>query len=153
MNRLLLPLVALLASCGTSGPPAPPLTGEIKLIEQGFEDKGGTVSMFPVVGTLTLVITPEGDASSVLKRDILTDIERRRGLYNSERWELHTKAEAWAAKTGAEEAPHGKIWGILTYGTHKVSWQKGDSLSPELTDLIHYLEVLAQSLNEVRKRG
>lgn len=152
MNRFLIPLLALLASCGTSGPPAPPLAGEIKFVEQGFEEKGGTVSIFPVVGMLTLVISPEGEASSVLKRELLVDIERRGDLSNSERWELHTKAEAWAAKAGTEAAPPGKIWGMLSYGAHKVSWQKGDSLSPELSELILYLKALTRSLGEVRRR-
>jgi len=150
MKASVLLLLAGLAGCASSGPPAPPLAADLHLVENGFQEKGG---IFPVVGVLTLKITPEGEATSICRRELLTDIERRRDLSESERWELHTKVEAWAAKAGPETAPAGKVWGMLTYGAHQVRWQKGDSLTPELTELLQYLRILVLSLNEVRKRG
>jgi hypothetical protein len=120
------------------------------LTEPDYEETGG---ILPVVGFLTVTVQPDGDATSVCKRQILTDVERKGDLYNSERWELYTKAEAWAASAGTEAAPPGKPHCSLTYGSHKATWEKGASLPPELDDLVHYLKKLSQSLSVVRKRG
>ena len=151
MKKILLLALVLAAGCGTSGPPAPPLAGDILFVEHGFEDK--SLSIAPTIGVLTLTISADGDAGSVVKRQLLTDIERSRTLSNSERWELHTKAEAWAAKAPAEPSAAEKSWGSLRYGARRITWQKGDSLSPELADLVHYLKAITNSLHEVRKRG
>ncbi|HLY10569.1 MAG TPA: hypothetical protein VKW04_14795 [Planctomycetota bacterium] len=150
MKHALVATLVLLAGCGTSGPPAPPLPAPITLTLPDYEEKGG---ILPVVGTLTVTVTPEGEASSICRRQILTDVERRGELSNSERWELHTRAEAWAAKAGDELAPPGKTFGSLIYGAHKATWEKGASLSPELDLLVHYLKELSLSLSVVRKRG
>jgi hypothetical protein len=140
--------ILLLVGC-SSGPTPPPLAASITLTEPDFEEKGG---ILPIVGTLTITVTPDGDASSIVKRQLFYDVERRGDLSNAERWELHTKAEAWAEKSAEDPVSPGAPYGVLTYGTHKATWQKGASLSPELADLVHYLKILTLSLNVVRKR-
>lgn len=142
-------LLLALAGCASSGPPAPPLAATLTLTEPDFEEKGG---ILPVIGTLTVTVTPDGEASSICKREVFTDVERRGDLSNAERWELHTKAEAWADKSEENPVSAARPYGVLTYGTHKATWQKGASLSPELEDLVHYLKVLTLSLSVVRKR-
>jgi hypothetical protein len=149
MKLYSLALLLLLSGCGPSGPAAPPLEAAITLTEPDFQEKG---DLLPIVGTLTVTVTPDGEASSICRRQILTDVERRGSLSNEERWELHTKAEAWAARSGEDTGGAGKPYGTLTYGTHKATWEKGASLSPELADLVHYLKILSQSLGVVRKR-
>jgi hypothetical protein len=150
MKHFLACLLVFLSACASSGPEAPPLAATITLTEPDFEEKGG---ILPVIGVLTMTVTPEGAATSICKRQILTDVERRGNLSNSERWELRTKAEAWAAKAGTEPAATGKPYGSLTYGAHKATWEKGASLAPELADLVQYLKTLTLSINVVRKRG
>jgi len=141
-------MLVLVAGCAASGPPAPPLAATLTLTEPDFEEKGGILS---IVGVLTMTVQPDGEATSICKRQIFTDVERRGDLSNSERWELHAKAEAWAEKAGAE-APAAKPYGTLTYGDHKASWEKGATLPPELADLVQYLKRLTLSLSVVRKR-
>jgi len=150
MKQLLVGILVLLAGCASSGPPAPPLSAPITLIEPDYEEKGG---ILPVAGMLTVTVKPEGEATSICRRQILTDVERSGDLTNSERWELYTKAEAWAAKAVNEGAPTGKPRCSLTYGEHKTSWEKGASLPPELDELVQYLKSLSRSLSIVRKRG
>ena len=148
MKQTIAWMLVFVAGCASPGPAAPPLSATITLTEPDFEEKGG---ILPIIGVLTMTVNPEGEATSICKRQIFTDVERRGDLANSERWELHTKAEAWAAKAGAE-APTGKPYGTLTYGAHKASWEKGASLSPELAELVQYLKKLTLSLSVVRRR-
>ncbi len=150
MKYSLIALLVVLAACGTSGPPAPPLGAILTLTEPDFEEKGG---ILPVVGVLTVTVSPEGEAKSVCKRQLFTDVERQGELSNAQRWELHTKVETWEAKAGEESAAAAKPYGSLTYGTRKVTWEKGASLSPELADLVHYLKALTLNLSVVRRRG
>jgi len=150
MKHTLAALLLVLPGCGSSGPPAPPLEATIKLTEPDFEEKGG---ILPIVGTLTVTITAEGEAESICKREIFTDVERRGYLSNAERWELHNKVDAWVAKAGEDPGSSGgHPYGVLTYGTYKVTWSKGASLSPEMRELVQYLKTLTLSLNVVRKR-
>jgi hypothetical protein len=149
MKQLLTGMLVLLAACA-SGPPAPPLSAPITLTEPDYEEKGG---ILPVVGFLTVTVKPEGEATSICRRQILTDVERSGDLTNAERWELYTKAEAWAAKAVNEGAPTGKPHCSLTYGVHRATWEKGASLPPELDELVQYPKSLARSLSIVRKRA
>lgn len=139
----------VLSGCAASGPPPPPLAAVIVLTEPDFEEKGG---ILPVVGVLTVTVSPEGEASSICKRQIFTDVERRGDLSNQERWELHTKVEAWAEKAATEPQSSPKVYGTLTYGAITATWEKGASLAPELEDLVHYLKQLTLSLGVVRRR-
>jgi len=148
MKHTLTWMLVFVAGCAASGPAAPPLAATITLTEPDFEEKGG---ILPIIGVLTMTVSPEGGATSICRRQIFTDVERRGDLSNSERWELHTKAEAWAATAGSE-ATTGKPYGSLTYGSLKATWEKDASLSPELADLVHYLKTLTLSLSVVRKR-
>lgn len=150
MTRWIASLALLtLLSCASSGPPAPPLAHPLVWVQKDFEEKGGILA---VVGTLTLNVSPEGEGESSLKRQLFTDVDRRGWLSNEERWELHTRLEAWVAVAKAE-APGPKAHGTLTYGDLKVGWEKGASLPPELTVLLDYLKQVTFSLNTVRKRG
>ncbi|HZE99421.1 MAG TPA: hypothetical protein VE981_20625 [Planctomycetota bacterium] len=149
----LLPLalaVVALAGCASSGPAAPPLPHAITLVEPDFEEQGGII---PMIGTLTLTITPEGEGTSVCKRQLFTDVERRAYLTNEERWELSTKVEAWVAAAGRTPPNTGKPYGTLAYGDLKATWEKGAVHPLEQADLILYLKKLVFSLNVVRKRG
>lgn len=151
MSRWIVSLSLLgLLSCASSGPPAPPLAHPIVWVQKDFEEKGGILA---VVGTLTLTVSPEGEGESTLKRQLFTDVDRRSWLTNEERWELRTRIEAWVASAGKPEAPSPKSHGTLTYGELKVGWEKGASLSPELTALLDYLKQVTFSLSVVRKRG
>ncbi len=143
-----LPLL-ILAGCAASGPPAPPLEATLTMTEPDFEEKGG---ILPIVGTLTVTVAPDGAAESICRRQIFTDVERRGDLSNAERWELHNKVDAWVARAGEDPASSGPPYGVLTYGTHKATWSKGASLSPELRELVQYLKTLTLSLNVVRRR-
>lgn len=142
-------LTLLLAGCAASGPPAPPLAQTLTLTEQNYEEKGG---ILPMSGTLTLTVEPDGSASSICKRQILTDVERRGDLSNEARWELHTKVEAWVAKAGSPPPPSPKHYGLLTYGDLKVAWEKDASLAPELADLVGFLKQQIATLGVVRRR-
>lgn len=139
-----------LLSCASSGPAAPPLAHDLVFTQRDFEEKGGILM---VVGNLTLTISPEGEGRSNLKRQILTDVDRRSGLSNDERWELHAKVAAWTAAAGTPEPPPAKAYATLTYGELKVGWGKGATLPPELADLVEYLRKLVFTLNVVRSRG
>jgi hypothetical protein len=139
-----------LAACADPGPPAPPLAHPLSLYLREYEEPSPIMS---VIGALTLKLEPDGEAESRLKRQLLTDIDRRRTLSNQDRWELHTKVEAWAAVAGSPEPPAPKAFGILTYGDLKVSWEKDASLKPELADLVEYLKKINLTLQVVRKRG
>src|SRR5258708_39139289 len=121
MKHMLAWLLVFVAGCAASGPAAPPLAATITLTEPDYEERGG---LLPITGVLTMTVNPDGGATSICKRQIFTDVERKGDLSNSERWELHTKAEAWAAKAGTE-APAGKPYGTLTYGRHRASWEQG----------------------------
>jgi hypothetical protein len=149
MKKTLAALLLILPGCASSGPPAPPLEATLTLTEPDFEEKGG---ILPIIGTLTVTITPEGAGESICKRQILSDVERRGDLSNAERWELHNKVDAWVAKSGEDPGSSGPPYGVLSYGTHKATWNKGASLSPELRELVQYLKMLTLSLNVVRKR-
>jgi hypothetical protein len=142
-------ICVVLAGCAASGPPAPPLSQTLILVEQNFEEKGG---LLPIIGTLTLTIAPDGGATSICKRQILTDVERRGDLSNEARWELHTKVEAWTAKAGPPSAPSPKPYGSLTYGDLKITWEKDALLIPELADLVAFLKVQTTTISVVRKR-
>lgn len=151
MSRWIVSLSLLgFLGCASSGPPAPPLAHPIVWVQKDFEEKGGILA---VVGTLTLTVTPDGEGESSCKRQLFTDVDRRGGLSNEERWALHTKVEAWVASAGKPEVPSAKSHGTLTYGDLKVGWEKGAILSPELTALLEYLKEVTFSLNVVRKRG
>ena len=139
-----------LAGCAASGPPAPPLSATLILTEQNFEDKGG---IFPIIGTLTFTIEPDGRATSFCRRQILTDIERRGELSNEALWELNTKLEAWTAKAAKPTEPAApQPYGSLTYGDLKASWGKGDLLAPELSDLVSFLKAQTTTIGVVRRR-
>jgi hypothetical protein len=143
-------LGVFLAGCAASGPPAPPLSATLILTEQDFEDKGG---IFPIIGTLTFTIEPDGHATSFCRRQILSDVERRGELSNEAHWELNTKLEAWTAKAAkpADPAP-AKPYGSLTYGDLKATWGKGDLLAPELADLVAFLKAQTTTIGVVRRR-
>jgi hypothetical protein len=141
--------VVVLAGCAASGPPAPPLSQTLILVEQNFEEKGG---LLPIIGTLTFTVAPDGAATSICKRQIFTDVERRGDLSNEARWELHTKVEAWTAKAGPPSAPSPKSYGSLSYGDLKVTWEKDALLMPELADLVAFLKVQTTTISVVRKR-
>src|SRR3954465_13305023 len=142
-------LGVVLAGCAASGPPAPPLSHPLTLVEQNFEDKGG---ILPIIGTLTFTIEPDGQATSFCRRQILTDVERRGELSNEALWELNTKLEAWTAKAGKPPAPAPNAYGSLTYGELKVGWGKGDLLAPELADLVSFLKAQTTTIGVVRRR-
>jgi hypothetical protein len=143
-------LGVFLAGCAASGPPAPPLSSTLILTEQDFEDKGG---IFPIIGTLTFTIEPDGHATSFCRRQILSDVERRGELSNDSRWELNTKIEAWTAKAARPSAPAApNPYGSLTYGDLKVTWGKGDLLAPELADLVSFLKAQTTTIGVVRRR-
>jgi hypothetical protein len=144
-------LGVFLAGCAASGPPAPPLSHTLVLMEQDFEDKGG---IFPIVGTLTFTVEPDGGATSFCRRQVFTDVERRGELSTESRWELNTKIEAWTAKAVKPPAPAAapKPYGSLTYGDLKVTWGKGDLLDPELSDLVAFLKVQTTTISVVRRR-
>ncbi|HLY75785.1 MAG TPA: hypothetical protein VKU80_16830 [Planctomycetota bacterium] len=150
MKHLLAGMLILLVGCASSGPPAPPLSASITFTEPDYEEKGG---ILPVTGFLTVTVKPEGEATSICKRQILTDVERSGELSNAQRWELYTKAEAWAAKAVNEGAPTGKPHCSLSYGNHRATWEKGASLPPELDELVQYIKSLTLSLSVVRKRA
>ena len=143
-------LGVFLAGCAASGPPAPPLSATLILTEQEFEDKGG---IFPIIGTLTFTIEPDGHATSFCRRQILSDVERRGELSNEALWALNTKLEAWTAKAAKPPAPTAaKPYGSLTYGDLKASWGKGDLLAPELSDLVAFLKAQTTTIGVVRRR-
>ena len=139
----------LLSGCAASGPPAPPLSHPLILVEQEFEEKGG---LLPIVGTLTFTIAPDGAAESATRRQLFTDVERKGDLSNQALWELHPKVEAWVAKAGTPPAPAPRAYGSLTYGDLKVTWEKGALLAPELADLVAFLKVQTTTIGVVRKR-
>jgi len=151
MKRIAWLLGVFLAGCAASGPPAPPLSHPLVLMEQEFEEKGG---ILPIVGTLTFTIEPDGSATSFCRRQIFTDVERRGELSNEARWELNAKIEGWTAKAvkPPEPAAAPKPWGSLTYGDLKVTWSKGDLLAPELSDLVAFLKAQTKTINVVRRR-
>jgi hypothetical protein len=138
-----------LAACADPGPPPPPLAHPISLVLREYEEPS---QIMTVIGTLTLKLEPDGEGESRLKRQILTDIDRRGTLSNEARWELHTKVEAWASAAGAPEPPTTRAFGVLTYGDLKVSWEKEASLKPELADLVEYLKKINLTLQVYRKR-
>lgn len=143
-------LVLPFVGCADPGPPAPPLAHELVWTQRDFEEEGG---LFSIVGTLNLKVSPEGEGESVCKRQLLTDVERSGSLPTAMRWELHTKVEAWVASAGKPETVSAKSHGTLTYGDLKVGWEKGASLSPELSSLVEYLKQVTFALKIVRKRG
>jgi len=142
-------IAVVLAGCAASGPPAPPLSQTLILTEQDFSEKGG---ILPIIGTLTFTILPDGEATSICRRQILTDVERRGDLSNEARWELHTKVEAWTAKAGTQHAPAPRPYGSLSYGDLKVTWEKDAILAPELADLVAFLKAQTTTISVVRRR-
>jgi len=137
-------LILLLSGCASPGPAGPTLPETLTFKHAEYQDSGG---LLPIVGTLELVLSPTGEATSACRRNILTDVERSGPLTREQLVELVTRVEAWTAKGGSLPSAGGKYHGLIVYGEKKAAWEKDASLPPELAELVRFLLTIPPTLH------
>jgi hypothetical protein len=138
----------LAAGCAQPGPAGPTLPVKLTFKLNDYEDRGG---LLPITGMLELVIEPNGEASAVCRRTILSDVERSDPLTREQLAELVARVEAWTSK-GADVHPRGKNHGFLSYGEKKAGWERDAALPDELQALVNFLLTIPPTLHVVQRR-